>query len=66
VTARTAPGFAVQAFVGKRASKKVTADAQGTAKLRLRGRPGRAKLRVVAFADDGAVSADAKKALRLR
>jgi hypothetical protein len=50
---------------GRAASKRVTANAKGVATLRLRGRPG-AKLRAMAFADDGSVSAAAKKPLRLR
>jgi hypothetical protein len=66
VTARTAPGFGLQAFVGRAASRRVTATAKGVATLRLRGQRGRAKLRVVAFADDGSVSAAAKRTLRLR
>jgi hypothetical protein len=66
VTARTAPGFGLQAFVGRAASRRVTATAKGLAALRLRGQRGRAKLRVVAFADDGSVSAAAKRTLRLR
>jgi hypothetical protein len=66
VEARTAPGFVVQASVGKRSFRRVTADQRGVAKLRLRGRRGRVKLRVRAFADDGSASAAARRTLRLR
>lgn len=70
VRARTAPRLRVKAFVlrGRRAvaAAQGRADARGRVALALRGRRGRAVVRVVAVGDDGASSLPATRRIRLR